>query len=373
MISRLEQLAVGAGLLIWAAVGVPVFAGDLAVPPSPAWWVAFGIFGAALWVSALPAVTRQPRLVRILLAVQVAAGLAAFVLDAGYGFSSVFLVVSAGAAALLLPVWQTLVVIAGQTAVVGLGRALWDHGPTDFLPVTEAAIFAGFQLFTLAMVESALRERRSRAELAALNVELTGAQARLAESSRAAERLRISRDLHDLMGHQLTALAVNLEVASHLVEGPAAEHVDRCRILAKEMLTDVREVVSQLRDPPLDLETTLRSVLGAVPGLAIHLAVDPRLAPGDARRAEALLRCTQEIVTNTVRHAGAENLWIGISQSSDGILVRAEDDGHGSPHDVSPGNGLTGMEERLAQLGGSVTYRSRSGSGFGVQAVLPTP
>ncbi len=70
----------------------------------------------------------------------------------------------------------------------------------------------------------------------------------LTESSRIAERMRISRELHDLVGHHLTALSLNLEVANHLVGGAAQEHVRQAQTVARLLLTDVREAVSQLRE-----------------------------------------------------------------------------------------------------------------------------
>jgi signal transduction histidine kinase len=300
----------------------------------------------------------------------VAAGIAAISLDGGYGFSSVLLVVSAVAAALVLPISHTVVVVAVQTVAVGWSRYVWDHGPTDLLPLTEAAVFAGFQLFAVAMVEIAKREQRARAELTALNVELATAQSQLAESSRTAERLRIARDMHDVIGHHLTALAVNLEVASHLVDGPAREHVDRSRLLAKETLADVRDVVSRMRESSVDLETELRSRFSAVPGLAVHLSVDPTVRRGDPARDEALAGCAQEIVTNAVRHAGARNVWITVGQNPDGILVLGRDDGRGG-QGAELGNGLRGMRERFEQLGGKVTFDSAGSGGFCVEARLP--
>jgi len=371
MHSRFHQWIGFAGLLIWVAVGLPVAAADLVVRPGLGWWAIYLLYGGILAVGLVPAVDRQRRLALGLLFAQLLTGLAVFALDGGYGFSSVLLVVSAVAAALLLPLRATLAVVAAQSlAMVGL-RTTWGHGPTDLLPIAEAGIFAGFQLFAVTMVESGLRERRRRSELAALNVELTAAQARLTESTRAAERLRIARDMHDTLGHQLTALAVNLEVASHLVDGPAREPVEQSRLLAKQTLRDVRSAVSQMRDRPTDLDAALSGMFGTVPGLSIHLSVDPSISAGDPARDEALLRCSQEIVTNAIRHADADNVWITISQTDDAILVLGRDDGHGphGGHLVTAGNGLRGMRERFEQLGGTVNFSAAGG--FTVEAKLP--
>ena len=219
MTVRLEQWCAAAGLLCWAAVGLPVVAGDLVVAPSGWWWAAYLTYGLLLGVAVLRLRARLASLGPVLLAVQLLAGAAAFVLDRGYGFSSALLIINVGTSALLLPLWMTGTLIAAQTVLIVAARWWWNHGPTDFLPIVEAAVFAALQVFVAAMVEVARRERRARAEAAALTVELTAAQSRLAEASRTTERLRIARDMHDTIGHQLTALAVNLEVATHLADG----------------------------------------------------------------------------------------------------------------------------------------------------------
>jgi signal transduction histidine kinase len=370
MTVRLERWAAAAGLVCWAAIGVPVVAGNLIVAPSGWWWVAYLTYGLLLGVAMLPPRAHLAPLSSALLAAQLLAGAAAFVLDGGYGFSSAFLIMNVAAAALLLPLWMTGTLIAAQTVLIVAARWWWNHGPTDFLPIVEAAVFAALQVFVAAMVEVARRERRARAEAAALTVELTAAQSRLAEASRTTERLRIARDMHDTIGHQLTALAVNLEVATHLADGAAAAHVERSRRLAKEMLRDVRELVSRTREPELDLQSALHSLFSGVPGLAVHLSVDSHLRVTDTAQVEAVLRCAQEVLTNTLRHADASNLWVTLTQTSDRIDVRARDDGRGDSR-VNAGHGLTGMRERFEELGGTVDFHTRAGAGFQVDASLP--
>src|SRR5690606_24977237 len=179
-------------------------------------------------------------------------------------------------------------------------------------------------------------------------------------------------ELHDLIGHHLTALSLNLEVASHLVQGPARDHVQQAQSVAKLLLGDVREVVSQLREgDSIDLTQALTNLTEGVPGLAIHLELPPRFGVDDPRRAQVLLRCAQEIIPNTVRHSGARNLWLRFVRSDDNqMLVHARDDGHGAPQ-LRPGNGLTGMRERLAQFGGGLDIVTGGGRGFALDAWLP--
>jgi signal transduction histidine kinase len=368
---RLGRLGATAGLLAWAALGVPVLVGGPFPSPGWPWWATYLTSGALFVVSSSPRLDDRPKLGRWLLLPQVAAGMGTFLLAPEYGFSAVLLVINAASAAFLVGLWPALALVAAQTVVAFLAMSLARTEPTAFA-ITEAVVYGGFQLFAVLMVEVGLRERRARQQLAVLNAELATAQARLAEASRTAERLRIARDLHDLVGHQLTALAVNLEVASHLAQGPVAEHVTRSRTIAKDLLGDVRVAVGQMREHPLDLGAALRMLAAAVPHPVIHLTVDETVAIDDPVKAQALLRCVQEIVTNTIRHAGADNLWIELRGGPSGTVVQARDDGRGA-ETVRPGNGLTGMRERLEQLGGELSWRSGAGEGFRVVAQLPTP
>jgi signal transduction histidine kinase len=118
------------------------------------------------------------------------------------------------------------------------------------------------------------------------------------------------------------------------------------------MLAEVRDVVSRLRvDEATDLSAALRALVAPIPSPRIHLRIPERLPPVDGTRALALLRCAQECVTNAIRHASAENLWIELDQTGGGIDLRIRDDGKGAA-DLSEGNGISGMRERVAALSG---------------------
>jgi signal transduction histidine kinase len=215
------------------------------------------------------------------------------------------------------------------------------------------------------------QQAEAREEQRRLNAELRATRALLAESSRLTERTRISRELHDLLGHHLTALSLNLEVATHLSEGRVQEHVRQAQSLAKLLLSDVREAVSQLRDDDaIDLSEALTTLIEGVPALDIHLDYPDHLRVTDPARAHVLLRCAQEIITNAVRHAGASSLWLAISRDQTGIAIRARDDGRGADqYDV--GNGLRGMRERLAEFGGKLQIETARGKGFSIDLWLP--
>jgi signal transduction histidine kinase len=244
----------------------------------------------------------------------------------------------------------------------------WDAG----LATLQAATYLGFSVIAFVASMVARQEGSAREEQRRLNSELRATRALLAESSRISERMRIARELHDLVGHHLTALSLNLEVASHLANQPAAEHVEKAQSTAKQLLTDVREVVSELRDDDaIDLTDALRNITEGVPGLDVHLDLPPRFSVDDPHRAQVLLRCAQEIVTNAVRHAGAKNLWLRFERTPDGMLaLKAHDDGRGAA-EVRPGNGLSGMRERLAEVGGRLVIDTARDHGFTLEASMP--
>jgi signal transduction histidine kinase len=90
----------------------------------------------------------------------------------------------------------------------------------------------------------------------------------------------------------------------------------------------------------------------------------------DPVRAETILRCVQEIITNAVRHSDAQNLWIESVKTTEGVEVRARDDGKGVKQ-PRPGNGLTGMRERIEQVGGNLEIESAPSAGFRIRATIP--
>jgi signal transduction histidine kinase len=236
----------------------------------------------------------------------------------------------------------------------------------------ESGLFLGISLFAFMSSVVVLRQNAARDELRRVNSELRATQSLLAENTRIAERVRIARELHDLVGHHLTALTLNLEVVTHLVDGKVLEHVQQAHSLARLLLADVREVVSDMRkDDMVDLSDALHTLIEGVPKPRIHLDLPAQEIMTEPQRAQVLLRCVQEMITNSVRHAQAGNLWIRLSITGDGLAMSARDDGIGADK-VSMGNGLSGMAERLKQLGGKLEIESEPGAGFALHTWVPT-
>ena len=228
----------------------------------------------------------------------------------------------------------------------------------------------GFMLFAVSAAHLARSEASARESLAKVNAELRATHALLADNARMAERLRISRDLHDVLGHNLTSLTVHLDVADRLAQGAGVQHVRCARAIAGTLLDEVRGVVSQIRVQPVDLRATLLSLIEGLPGLRVGLTIPDELTALDPARADAVLRCVQELITNTLRHAQAHELSIEIRQDVDGALsIAARDDGRGG--EVIEGHGLAGMRERFEALGGSLSIACAPGRGFSVEAQIP--
>jgi len=275
-------------------------------------------------------------------------------------------------------IWITIqAALTAGFAVLAEGTSMFEPTPgLSHLPwpvvvgLTVLNVLA-FQAFAFSLGYMAASEGRRGRELARLNAELQATQELLADSSRMAERLQISRELHDSLGHHLTVLNINLELAKQTVEGRAAEPVQEAQAVTRLLLSDVREVVSSLReDRPVDLRRALETLAAGTPEPRVLLSFPEDLEIRDPSQAHALFRCVQEAITNTVRHARAQNLWIELEKEENGIALRARDDGRGTVA-VRTGNGLQGMRERLEEIGGRLEIESRPGQGFSLLAWMP--
>ena len=380
----LEPLGVVSAGLAWLAIGIVEVLG-LSGTSGGWWWAAYLIFGAAyLWcVVVAPTESFPTREAIIALGVVAPLGVAVVVLSGSHGFTAIALVMTAILVGQLLPLRIALAAIVAQTLVVV--ALLWVRISADGFgyAISTGVAFFVFQLFALLMVVSmkateAAREEadRARADAEAANAALRAAQAELASTSRTQERLGIARDLHDVVGHQLTALSVNLQVASRTASGAAKNDIEVCRAVASDLLRDVREVVGRLRETPSagpEFADELRAIGASVPAPVVHVSVDDDLPPLDAAEADCLRRCVQEAVTNAVRHSGAASVWIAIEELDGVVSVTARDDGRGVADGgpIVAGHGLTGMLERFGALGGSVAWGSLPGQGFTLQASLP--
>ncbi|WP_305805482.1 sensor histidine kinase [Stenotrophomonas sp. YIM B06876] len=371
-----------AGLFTWAIVCAPLVYTQYVPRDEPAlhstleaWWLfasylAFG--GCYFWLTrGLNTGGHSGWYDRLLLLALTVSALAVSYLS-GTGLGSILMMVAAGVIPWLLNKRVGMLwVVLSQLAVAPVYYVFLPFSLLE--AVMQSLLYGGFSMFIFVTSLVARQQTQAREEQRRLNAELRATRLLLAESARVNERTRISRELHDLLGHHLTALSLNLEVASHISQGQAQEHVRQAHTLAKLLLTDVREAVSQLRESgAIDLAAALRPLAERVPSLEIHLDIDEPLSVEDPGRAHVLLRCTQEIITNAVRHASARHLWIRVHREEAQVVIEAHDDGVGAAAgEIIPGNGLRGMRERISQYGGELVMDTRPGQGFRLRAAVP--
>ncbi|GAA1534986.1 signal transduction histidine kinase [Microbacterium ginsengiterrae] len=347
-----DELAVQGWL--WSGVLVAWFlTTNLAVSRRPGRAVRLALYGCAVlasWALLLTVSSRGSLVVILLIAV---AAIGSSLLPLPW----VLAVVTANCVVVLVHAWST-----GADALDGIGASIF------YLVIHLAVVFTAYAMS---------REALLRAELEQKNVALEAASVLLEDSTAASERLRISRDLHDSIGHQLTVLNLELTAARHRLdadadlqrEGPAVRaHVRRAGGVAKDLLTDVRTTVGELRAAgPVDLRRDLERLARAVPSLQIHVAVDEGIDAGEQTCA-AVVRAAQEIITNTIKHAEATELELELVREEDRLVLRGANDGT-IPAGITPGHGLTGLSERLALLGGELVIRTTDQ--FTVEARLP--
>lgn len=237
---------------------------------------------------------------------------------------------------------------------------VWLQSPWGFIATSMVLNFA-IGLSNLSM----RRHWQAHAELSLSHDEIR----RLAAT---AERERIGRDLHDLLGHTLLLVALKSELAARLVERDAAaagREMREVERVARETLAEVRAAVSGLRAPRLMAELAAARLLLETAG--IH--VDNRIAATNLPEAldAALAMVLREAATNILRHAATARVVIDLEQDRARVRLCIQDDGRGGV--VREGNGLIGMRERLAALGGILQIDSVAGRGTRLCAELDCP
>jgi signal transduction histidine kinase len=255
---------------------------------------------------------------------------------------------------------------------------------------TEAALATGIVSVLLVMIIlNRYVQQTQRAE--ALLKELQMANAKLAQASKkekelavAEERVRLARDIHDGLGHHLTALSIQLQVAGKLVERnplAAAQAIEVCQTEAQRALEDVRHSVELMRQP-LSEEQPLESRLtNLVNDFQQHTQLSADFTcSGDPVELspimdESLYRTAQEGLTNVQKHAqSASQVSVRMIYEPAGVRLSVEDNGQrSSQEEKSPGTGfgMVGLRERAEKLGGALTAGSQPGGGFKIEIDIP--
>ncbi|MFN3842350.1 MAG: sensor histidine kinase [Rehaibacterium terrae] len=263
----------------------------------------------------------------------------------------------------------TLALLTVNLLLLVLLRWRWQVSWTYAL--TSVVAYGAFQVFAALVLRYANHAEAMAEQLREVNARLLATRSLLDESARDAERLRLSRELHDVAGHKLTALKLNLRA---LARDPALAGRRELAVaagLADELLADLRGVVRQLRQHDgLELGEALRRLAAPLPRpqVAIEVAADARAA--DAEQAETLLRIAQEGLTNAARHGGARRAWLRLAREGDALALHLDDDGR-VRWPLVPGHGLTGMRERVERLGGTLELTPSRHGGLRLAARLP--
>ncbi|WP_405673773.1 sensor histidine kinase [Streptomyces sp. NBC_01530] len=213
-------------------------------------------------------------------------------------------------------------------------------------------------------------------QLVRTTVELRKARATVAQLAANEERLRLARDLHDLLGHSLSLITLKSELAGRMLPGDpgkAAQQVADIEQVSRQALVDVREAVTGYRRPRLSGELAGAQVALAAAGITADVPAEPDLAGVPEESESALAWALREAITNVVRHSGAGRCTVEVlrRQTLDGqtLELSVEDNGSGGSG-KEPGNGLTGLTERLEKAGGSLEA-GRTKHGFRLVARVP--
>ena len=233
------------------------------------------------------------------------------------------------------------------------------EGPADDLAMPV------FVTVVVAVSAQLLRERRARAEA-------------LTDRAAAEERLRIARDLHDVLGHSLSGIAVQSSTGRLALDagqaGPARDALVAIEAASRDSMREVREVLGLLRDSGgtglESLDDLVRSAQAT--GLVVTVSRHGDLRDLPRPTSAAAYRVAQEALTNVTRHAGACRVTLSVRRAPDAVVVEVLDDGRGaSAVSGPPGHGLVGMRERVTAAGGTLSAGPEPAGGWRVRAELP--
>ncbi|WP_322723657.1 sensor histidine kinase [Streptomyces spongiae] len=214
-------------------------------------------------------------------------------------------------------------------------------------------------------------------ELVRTTIALREARATVAQLAANEERLRLARDLHDLLGHSLSLITLKSELAGRMLPDhpdTAARQIADIENVSRQALVDVREAVTGYRRPRLPGELAGAQVALTAAGITADVPAEPDLTGISEECETALAWALREAVTNVVRHSGARRCSVELvrRQTLDGPTVQltVEDDGQGADGSTY-GNGLTGLTERLEKTGGELTAQPGRRGGFRLVALVP--
>ena len=261
-----------------------------------------------------------------------------------------------------------------------------------FTEPVEAAItvpiYLGGYFFFVTFANATQVANQARAESQRLLEELQTAHRQLQEYAVKAEqfavaeeRNRLSREMHDTIGHRLTVASVQLEGVQKLIAkdpAKAEKMAETVREQVREALRELRQTVATLREPleaDLPLETSLKKLARSFEegtGIIVHLMLPDSFPELTTSHRLAIYRTAQEALTNAQKHAGAQQIWLQVARQEEILTLRVSDNGKGlKAQEEGDGFGLRGIQERAAQLGGELRLEERKGGGTQVCLSLP--
>lgn len=265
------------------------------------------------------------------------------------------------AASMLLPERRAIVLIIASGVICGFALVV-SQDPGSAAIQGLAVSIIGITVFAM----SALRRT---------NQQLHAAREELATLAVTAERDRIARDLHDVLGHSLSLIAIKSELAGRLLPGDperARAEIGDVERVARESLASVRDTVSGSRQPTLERElANARLVLEAA---GIEPTIDTSAGPLPEAEDAVLAWAVREAVTNVVRHSAAHSAAIRTCRVGDEAAIEVVDDGRASTSAGGPelgGTGLRGLRERLESVGGRLDAGPRPDGGYRLEAIVP--
>ncbi|WP_107118676.1 sensor histidine kinase [Streptomyces cellostaticus] len=301
-------------------------------------------------------------------------------LGAGYPYGPVFLAVALGCVSAVVAghrraAWAALGLLWAGHALVALWLYRWLPPRGDkAASVGQEIVVATWVLAIVAVCELA---RIRREQWARERADRAQAARRRADE----ERLRIARELHDVLAHSISVINVQAGVGLALLDSDpeqARAALTTIKAASKEALGEVRQVLDTLRAPgaapraPAPGLDRLPELVeqAAAAGLTVDVqGTPPHLPPGADL---AAFRIVQEALTNVVRHSGSRHARVRFDHDGTALRLRIDDDGPATGADAGgSGNGLAGMRERAAALGGTIEAGPRPDGGFRVLAVLP--
>lgn len=248
-----------------------------------------------------------------------------------------------------------------------------ESGADDFFikPIDRRELLARLRTITRLNRYRKLAEQRAQ----------LGELAQRVVNTQEAERLRISRELHDDLGQALTAHLMdirNMQRDLPLPQEVLTERLEKLHRQANELFAKIRMLAHDLRPPildTLDFKQVLQTYCAEYSHrthLPIHLEIDPDLPKLSDVHHAVLYRVLQESLTNVAKHAQASRIWVDLSAEDGTVNLTVQDNGRGLPEGTQMhGIGITGMKERLALAGGTLTVRSASNGGVILSASIP--